>query len=121
MDKYTEPKLSLGALLTEGEGQISRDEVIFADGTDIPASAVVGKITASGKYVELDPAASDGSQTAAGFTLYPIKADGADVKGVIIARLAEAKGPALEWPTGITEAQTATAIGHLANLNIVVR
>ena len=52
-------------------------------------AAVLGKATASGKYKELDPAAVDGSEVAAGILYDAVDASAADAEGVAIVRLAE--------------------------------
>lgn len=77
-------------LLSEGENKISRDEVVIAAaaGAMVPGT-LVGKITASGKYVAYADGASDGSQTAVGVTYAAVPDLAVDQKAVIIARLAE--------------------------------
>ena len=55
-------------LVSEGNGKISRDEVTVtvSGATKWLSGTVLGKITASGKYIKYDNGASDGSQAAAG-------------------------------------------------------
>ena len=79
------------------------------------------KVTASGKYKALDPAASDGSQTAAGVLYDAVDATAADAEGVAILRLAEVNAAELVWPAGITGGQKSTALGQLAAINIIAR
>ena len=83
----------------------------------------LGKLTSGGKYVQLAPAATDGSQNVAGILFIDVTApNGTDAPGVIIAR-----GPAviqdngIVWPGGISGGQKTTALGQIAALNIVVR
>lgn len=98
-------------LLSEGSGAISREAVTVASGEGVlAAGTVMGKVTASGKYVAHDPEAEDGSQTAAGVLYAPVDATAADAKGVVIARLAEVAASALTGDTA-----------GLAALNIIVR
>lgn len=105
-------EMALGIGFHTDEGVILADE-------NLVAGHVVGQITASKKYVELDPAASDGSQTAAGIIYGAVKATGADKKGLIVKR-----GPMtvnindLTFPTGISEANKAAAITALLALGI---
>jgi len=76
-------------LLSEGNGNISREEVTIKSGEVLAVGAVVGKITSTGKYVAYNDGASTGEQVAAGVLYDAVDATGADAKGVIIARLAE--------------------------------
>lgn len=102
-------------LLSEANGTRSREEVVIAAAAAaLVAGTVMGKITASGKYVAYNDGASDGSQTAAGI-LYSNVADSAsDQKAVIIARDAEVVGAEL---TG----NDANGTTDLKALGIIVR
>ena len=52
-------------LVSEANGHRSREQVILADG-DLAVGTILGEITASpGEYVQVDPAAGDGSEVAA--------------------------------------------------------
>ena len=53
-------------VVSEGNGRISRETITVLSGENLEAGAVLGKVTASGKYKALDPAATDGSEVAAG-------------------------------------------------------
>ena len=90
-------------------------------GQNLQAGAVLGKVTASGKYKALDPAAADGSQSAAGILYDAVDASAADAEGVAVVRLAEVNSAELVWPAGITGGQKTTALGQLAALNIIAR
>jgi hypothetical protein len=103
-------------IVSEGNGRISRETITVLSGQNLQAAAVLGKITASGKYKVLDPAASDGSQTAVA-VLY----DNVDAATADAVRLAEVNGAELVWPVGITAGQKTTALGQLAALNIIAR
>jgi hypothetical protein len=93
-------------LLSEAPGALSRDEITVKSGENLVAGAVLGKITATGKYVAYDNTGSAGEQAAAGILLNAVDASDADTKGVIVNTLAEVKGDALDWgdndSTGIT-------------------
>lgn len=110
MATLTEPIHAGEFLLSEGNGQISRENVTIAAGQNLAAGTVVGQITASGKYAAHDPEAEDGTENAAGVLYAAVNAADDDKKGVIIARLAEVAGTAL---TGDTDG--------LGALNIIVR
>lgn len=86
----TEARRTGEFLLSEATGTRSREEVtIAAAAAALVAGTVVGKITASGKYVAYSNGASDGSETAAGILYAAVADSAADQKAVIIARDAE--------------------------------
>jgi Bacteriophage lambda head decoration protein D len=108
-------------IVSEGNGSISRETITVLSGETLEAGAVLGKVTASAKYKALDPAASDGSEAAAGVLYGAIDASAADAAGVAILRLAELNAAELVWPAGITGGEQTTALGELAALNIIAR
>ena len=80
------------------------------------------EITAgSGKYVEVDATAVDGSQNAAGIAIADYDASSADTSGVIIAREAIIVTSNLVWPDGATEGQKTAWLADLAQNGIIVR
>lgn len=104
-------------LVSEAEGTLSREEVTVTQaGAPIVSGTVLGKITASGKYVPYSNAASDGSEAAAAilYTDIPGTASGDKKKCVVIVRNAEVFGSAL---TG----NDANGTADLKALNIIVR
>lgn len=102
-------------LLSEGNGNISREQVILAAAAAaLPAGTVLGKITASGKYAAYSNVASDGTQTAAGVLYANAPDSAADQNVVAIVRYAEVKGDDL---TGNDTPGTA----DLLALGIIVR
>ena len=113
---------SLGDLLKyEAPNLFSREGITVGAGANLTLGTVLGRVTASGKYVILAPAASDGSQTAAAVLLGDAAAASADAKGLILARHGIVADHALVWPGGITNAQKTTAIGQLEVKGILVR
>lgn len=62
------------------------DELTLISGQDLAAGAVVGKITASGKYTVYDNGASNGSEAAAGILYAAVDASGGDVTNARIIR-----------------------------------
>jgi len=89
----TEAQRTGAFILSEASGTRSREEVTVAAAAGaMVAGTVVGKITASSKYVAYNNGAADGSEVAAG-VLYSGVADLAvDQKAVILARDAEVAG-----------------------------
>lgn len=107
-------------LLSEGEGQISRDQVTVttSGGVGYPSGTTLGKITASGKYTKASDGASDGSQTSVAVLHTDLTgvADG-DHPAVVISRMAEAIGSLLNGGTG----PNSTDAAELRSQNIIVR
>lgn len=81
---YNAPKLK-PFVVSEASNQRSRDNVVVtAAGTEIPSGTVLGKVTASGKYVPYSNAASNGSEVAAGILYQSVPAGiTGDVNAVI--------------------------------------
>ncbi|MGB9610783.1 MAG: head decoration protein [Bryobacteraceae bacterium] len=105
----------------EEDNLYSRDEVTVIAGQNLETGTVVGVITSGGKVTQLAPAASDGSETAAGVLLNPVDASTGDKPGVIIARHAICSDKGLVWPASITGPQKAAALSQLKALGILVR
>ncbi|MGN7867782.1 head decoration protein [Paracoccus sp. 22332] len=100
----------------------SREQVIIASGSGVlKAGAVLGKVTASGKYAPLDPAASNGAQTAAAILFEGCDATSEDVRRTITARDTEVHADVLNWKEGVTDNQKTTAMGQLAERGIIGR
>lgn len=77
-------------LLSEAPGQRSREHAtVTVAGTAIKSGTLLGKITASGKYVPYSNAAADGSQTAVAILYEKCDAATGDVTKVIIVADAE--------------------------------
>ena len=112
-----------GFLVWEVLRDYTRETVTLASGAGkLAPGTVLGKITTGGKYTQLAPAASNGSQNAAGILWAEANATDADAPGVVVLR-----GPAIVnrheiiWPAGATEPQIATATAALAVLGIILR
>ena len=81
---------TLGDLLKyELNGNFSRENVTLKSGTNYALGAVLGKITASGKY-RLSPNATvmgdEGAETAVAVLIGAVDATGADEPGLVIVR-----------------------------------
>lgn len=86
----TEARRTGEFILSEANGTRSREEVTIAAAAGaMDVGTLVGKITATGKYVAYSNAASDGSEVAAGILYAAVPDLAVDQKGVIIARDAE--------------------------------
>ena len=123
MTTLTEGKHAGGFLVWETSRDYTRETVTLASGAGkLAPGTVLGKITTGGKYTGLAPAATNGSQTAAGILWAAVDATAADALGVVVLR-----GPTLVnqheliWPEGATEAQITAATTALATLGIILR
>ncbi|TWB19509.1 bacteriophage lambda head decoration protein D [Rhizobium sp. ERR 1071] len=123
MTTFTQQPWSLEFLVTEAPGYISRDVIVIASGAGVvQPGTVVGKVTATGKYLPSAATATDGSQIAAAITGYRVDATSADEPVTAFTRTCEVNGkhltrdPSVNTPTLIA-AQNA----ELAALGISVR
>lgn len=96
------------------------DAVTVLSGQTLVAGAVVGKVTASGKYVAYDNVGTDdGRRTVAGVLVSAVDASGGDAAGLVLLR-----GPAiinkndLTWASGVDAGEQATAITSMLTLGI---
>ena len=115
-------------LVSEANGTRSRDVVTLAEGVACNPGTVLGKVTATGKYVPVDPAngtgegeTPDGSQPAVAVLFAAVDATAGDKPAVITARDAEVETAALIWPAAITPTQKTAALSQLAAVGIVAR
>lgn len=99
--------------LIAGRHPLVTDSVTVLAGQVFPRGSVLGRITASGKYVVALAAAADGSQNPAVVAVDNVDATGADVNaGVYLA--GEFNGAAMTLGTGITIAAAAAALRPLS-------
>lgn len=110
-------------LLTEANGQRSREAVTVASGAGIiAAGTALGKVTATGKYLASAVGAVDGSEVAVAVALYGCDATSADVEIAAIVRDAEVKGPVLTYHADRDlDAEKTAANADLAGVGIIVR
>lgn len=110
-------------ILSEANGLRSRDTIKIASGAGkVLPGAVLGKITASGKFAPHAPAAADGSQTAVAVLYAAVDATAADAIGVAVTRDAEVKLSELILNAATdTDPEKATVFASLAAVGIIVR
>jgi hypothetical protein len=110
-------------ILSEANGQRSREAITIALGAGIiAAGTVLGKVTASGKYIASAVGASDGSQVPAAIAIYSADASSADVSVSAIVRDAEVNGKCLTYHADRDQpAEKAAANTALATLGVIVR
>lgn len=105
----------------EAESLYSRDQIVLASGNNLLLGAVLGVVTASGKYAEFDPAAADGRENAKAVLIQDTDASVADADTVALRRHAAVSKAALVWKTGTTAPQIAAALAQLEAIGIVAR
>ena len=118
-----QPATTGDVLKYEINPNFNRETVTLLEGTNYPVGAVLGRITASGKYKLATSGGSDGAQTASAVLLYAVDASATDAIGVVVAR-----GPAIVSKAALVfdatvddGAKIATKHGQLAALGIVPR
>jgi hypothetical protein len=123
MTVLRQPPTMSDMLKYELNPNFTRETITLLAGTAYPVGAVLGKITASGKYKLATSGGSDGAQTAAAVLLYAVDATGADAIGIVIAR-----GPAIISKAALVfddtvddGAKIATKHGQLTALGIIPR
>jgi hypothetical protein len=96
------------------------DQITILSGANLLAGTVIGRVTASGKYVAYDNVGTDdGRRTVAGILVDAVNATAGDTIGLGLLR-----GPAivnkndLTWAAGIDAGEQATAIAALLTLGI---
>lgn len=121
MTTFTEDLHAGGFIASEANGTRSRETITIVSGQNLKAGAVVGKITASGKYAAYDNAAENGTEAAAGVLFAAVDASDADAAGVIVARDAEVVESSLVFAAGQDATAQTAAIADLAALGIIAR
>lgn len=108
-------------LVSEANGSLSRETVTIDTG-ELLAGTVLGKITASGKYVQVDLAAVDGSEDAVAVLWDDVDASTADQLAAVIHRFAEVHEDRIVYPDGAdTNDKNTIKASLLANSIIQVR
>ena len=123
MSVLRKPTTMGDVLKYEVNPNFTRETVTLLEGTAYPVGAVLGRITASGKYKLATSGGADGAQTAAAVLLYAVDASATDAIGVVVARgPAIVSKAALVFDATVDDApKTATKHGQLTALGIVPR
>ena len=123
MTVLTQPP-SLGDILKyELNPNYTRETVTLLAGAAYPVGAVLGRITASGKYKLATSGGTDGAQTAGAVLLYAVDATLGDAVGVVLVRgPAIVSRAALAYDGTVDDAtKITTKISQLAALGIIAR
>jgi hypothetical protein len=126
MATLTKIQSNASFIVSESSGYRSRDAVTVTvpATTTYAAGTILGKITASGKYVRHAAGATDGSEDEAGVlyeTLANTTVSAVDSESVSFARDAEVNGSELTYEVGADAAQITASNLALKALGIIVR
>ncbi len=123
MPVLTQPPSMGDVLKYEVNPNYTREVVTLLAGMPYPVGAVLGRITASGKYKLATSGGSDGAQTATAVLLYAVDATLADAVGIVVARgPAIVSRAALAYDATVDDgAKITTKIGQLAAAGIIAR
>jgi hypothetical protein len=126
MATLTKIQSNASFIVSESNGYRSRDDVTVTvpATTTYAAGTILGKITASGKYVRHAAGATDGSEDEAGVlyeTLANTTGSGVDNASVSMARDAEVNGSELTYEVSADAAQITASNLALKALGIIVR
>lgn len=113
-------------LVSEANDYRSRDEevVTVPANTTLEAGTILGTITATGKFVRQDTAATDGSESHAGILFEPLINDtgaAVDYGATVTTRDAEVRKGALVYEDSAASGEITAADAALAALGIIVR
>jgi hypothetical protein len=110
-------------LMSEGPNHYSREAIIIASGAGkVVPGTILGKITASGKYVPSPATGADGSQTGVAIALYDVDATSADAKVAAIVRLAEVNKNSLVYEATVNDTtKKAAKLAQLVTAGIIPR
>ena len=108
-------------MVSEANGDRSREAVTVVSGQDLVAGAVVGIVTASGKYAEYDEAAVDGTEDAAGILFEAVDASAADAAGVAIVRDGTFNLAEVIWKSGASQGDIDAGVVDMTALGLIAR
>jgi hypothetical protein len=123
MPVLTQPPSMGDVLKYEVNPNYTREVITLLQGMPYPVGAVLGRITATGKFKLSTSGGTDGAQTASAVLLYAVDATLADAVGIVVAR-----GPSIVSRAGLAydgtvndAAKITTKIGQLAAVGIIAR
>lgn len=123
MATLTEGRVTAAYILSEASGLRSRDNAKIASGAGkVEPGTILGKVTASGKFVPHAPAASNGSEVAVAILYAAVDATAADAACVVSARDCEVKKDELIYAAATdTQPEKDAVHASLAANGIIVR
>ena len=119
MPTYTEGTRTGEHVLSEASGARSREVGTLASG-NLPAGAVLA-LNAGGDYVQIDPAAVDGTESAKAVLYGATDASEAPQPITVHVRACEVHGELLGWPEAADEAAITAGTNDLVSRGVIVR
>lgn len=120
----TTPEPVMNGSFMFGDFDNNKDsEQIVLDPTtvNLPAGTQLGKITATGRYVPVNPAATDGSQNWAGTLFARRTISTVTQRATAVVRKAGIVGTMLTYINAVTAAQRAAIEAQMAAAMVIVR
>lgn len=125
MATYNEPARPLEFLISEANGQRSREQVtLTASQGDLVPGTVLAKVTATGNYVPYDDdanAGTPGAGVALAILCYAAPNSASTQAITVIARDAEVYASELTWEASNDTTEKNAGIADLAAVGIIVR
>ncbi len=111
-----------GHVVSEAHYARSREQIVLAaTAVAIPSGTVLAKVTATGHYVPLAPAAADGSQNAAGVLWERREISASTQRAVAHVRDCEINGREVTYINAVNAGQLAAAEAAMAAAGTIVR
>lgn len=120
MTIYNDKVRTAGFLVSPASGNRSFDTVTVVTTGALLAGSVLGKVTATGEFVQYDPSGADGSEIAVAILYAGVPAS-TTVKATVVARDAEVNAAMLVYPNGATQGEIDAAIESLEASHIIAR
>lgn len=125
MTTLTETNRNWEFLVSENNGDFSREQITLNSGQNLRSGTVLGRITATGRYTILNTAAADGSQNAAAIIGPATDATAGNTRTAGIVGgpgvSVEVNSRLLVWPAGISAPNQTAALAALLALGIKAR
>jgi len=87
--------------ITSGSDEIATTSVVIASGAILAANTPIGQVTSTGKFVECNPSATNGSETPVYITTVAVDASGGDVNSQVF-KAGTFDPDKLEWNANFT-------------------
>lgn len=111
-----------GHVVSEAHYARSREQVVLAaTAVALPSGTVLGKVTASGQYVPLNPAGADGSQNFAGVLWERRDVSAGTQRAVAHVRDCEINGREVTYINALNAGQLTAAEAAAAAAGVLVR
>ena len=121
MEPFVEKRGAGFYLISEGNGNISRDEILIRNGAGKLAVGTVLGVDGDGEYAPVDLGASDGTEVAVAVLWGAVDATDVEVRAAANTRLCEVLGAELVYPEYSVAEDVETINGQLAAVGIIVR